>query len=286
MIENSGKKISTKYPDGRPYTGEDTESNRYDLTQLYKYPDGSEESEIVMRNALRSMKVQRQSEKAEIARQDIVLDIVSDRAEMVGSDVYFTIKLTNISREYNELTIGHLVINVTTHVYTGGDATPLKKVVYSSLHLKYRQVLSYQLRVSPADYDLSLKPLLIFEVEATANVKETGGIVVATLDYSLTSPTVVIQTQSHCKVNEPTDVHLILRNPFHDTWLTFCVVSIEGNLIGTPPPIPQPNVKPRDRWHMTVPVTAKKSGNGTIFVSFGCKEIPGIHGVTKLQAYD
>ncbi|XP_069113215.1 protein-glutamine gamma-glutamyltransferase E-like isoform X2 [Argopecten irradians] len=282
----SGKKISTKYPDGRPYTGEDTEANRYDLTEFYKYPEDSEESEIVMRNALRSMKVQRQSETAEVAKQDIVLDIVSERSEMVGSDVYFTIKVTNISREYEELTIGNLVITVTTHVYTGGDVTPLKKVVYSSLHLKYRQVLSYQLRVSPADYDLGLKPLLIFEVEATANVKETGNIAVAALDYSLTPPTVVIQTQSHCKVDEPTDVHLILRNPFHDTWLTFCVVSIEGNLFGTPPPIPQPNVKPHGRWHMTVPVTAKKSGTGTIFVSFECKEIPGIQGVTKLQVYD
>ncbi|XP_060081829.1 protein-glutamine gamma-glutamyltransferase K-like [Ylistrum balloti] len=250
-------------------------------------PSGrSEESEIVMRTALRSMKVQRLSETTEVAKQDIVMEILSDHAEMVGYDVYFTIKLTNISRQNEELTIGNLVITVSSHVYTGGDTTPLKKVVYSGLHLKYRQVLSYQLRVSPADYDLSLKPLLIFEVEATANVKETGGIVVASLDYSLTPPTVGIQTQSHCKLNEPTDVHLTLRNPFHDTWLTFCVVYIEGNLFGTYPPLPQPNIKPHDRWQMTLPVTANKSGTGTLFVSFDCKEIPGIFGVTKLQVYE
>lgn len=67
------------------------------------------------------------------------MDIIADHAEMVGSDVYFTIKLTNVSKLLDEVTIGHLVITVESHVYTGGDITPLKKIVYNNLTLKYRQ---------------------------------------------------------------------------------------------------------------------------------------------------
>ncbi|XP_046364579.2 protein-glutamine gamma-glutamyltransferase E-like isoform X1 [Haliotis rufescens] len=218
-----GKMISTHEPTQEPLVG----LQRLDLTDQYKYPEGSDREREVVRQAeamFRKDNLEVDEEEPPVS-EPLVLGINDIGDIIVGNGFDVKVNATNNGTAVRSVTLSVKVAYKTYYGVVTGTAAQSK---YTE-KLEPGKSCVFTLSVTPKQAMMRPRDGFNFHIEAVANVKETGNIVTETSSFRLRRPDLVIKGPSTAKPGETVEVELSFTNPL-PVLMTNCEVEIDGNM--------------------------------------------------------
>ena len=278
-----GKNISTKRPDGDPYEEntslfsfmDNKNEQRMDITNEYKYPEGTLEERLAVKNAAKASLRERAVEEYE--HEDVVLEIVDKDGILIGSSFDVEVKAKNQSKDHKVRTITALDISVAATSYNGetGDEFAEKRFK-KDVRLKFNEEETFKFTLSPDEYLGKLKEQYMMLITTTAHIKETDKIHIQDEDYRLRRPDIAVEAPKREQRGKPFEIEVSFKNPLPRS-MTNCIVYVEGNKI-TDIEEKISDIAAHTTWKHTMKVTAHRKGKITLNVTFDCKELKDIVG--------
>ncbi|XP_056406377.1 protein-glutamine gamma-glutamyltransferase E-like [Hyla sarda] len=278
-----GKYISTKA------VGSD---NRVDVTNSYKYPEGSLEERQVFEKAVKKLLESpylelekkllyfRKIEEQKPRRGNILSGMFSlPQVPSLGQDINLILSLQNLSADSIRV-----VVNMTASsiLYTGrhkyeiwADAkvAPLgpNEGKHISIPLKYPQYKKYM------GEDNLIRMTGLCEVEG----KEER--ILVEKDIILVKPPITIKCADTGAMNSAFQAEVVITNTLSET-MDSCILSVEGGgLIDGSIQKNLPPLEPGEKTEVNFSITPFKSGNKTLIAIFSCDKIKNIksyHNIT------
>lgn len=179
---------------------------RRDITNQYKFPEGSPEERQVLEKA-ETFGCQR--EKASIPQADVDVEIPSLEVR-VGDGFDLILQFTNRS---NQRRTADVYVSGTVVYYTG---VPSGEVVFTTLKVKLEPLQSKEEKVAvrSEDYMQKLVEQGNIHIITTGKVKETGQIITSMKLINMHKPKLIVKVTGSPRVNEEMYVTVEFTNPF------------------------------------------------------------------------
>ncbi|XP_063970507.1 protein-glutamine gamma-glutamyltransferase K-like [Lytechinus pictus] len=262
-----GKKISTKSVNS--YL-------RHDITEEYKYPEGSSLERISVFNASRHVKKNKNFRKD--IKQDVEFQIVMPDETMIGSEFSVKVIATNKS---NTTRSGSVTLTGSTIYYTGVRKTK----VYSSrrsFSMKAGETETETYTLDVSDYLTELTEYSGFTFFAMARVTQTQQVFSSKKDFVLTKPTLDLATSDVLKVGKPLSLSITFTNPLDRSVLNG-QFRIEGPGIEGFKVDKFRAIKPHETVTHKVKLVAKRAGKRKFLSNFSSDVLIGLKGNTTLE---
>ncbi|XP_067324417.1 LOW QUALITY PROTEIN: protein-glutamine gamma-glutamyltransferase E-like [Anolis sagrei] len=274
---------------------------RHDVTDDYKYPEGTNEERETFHKARAKLNLEPTASPAmarptpAIARPatarpamarpvltmpalfpDAPQPRVTGKFEVkshleVGQDVELVLQLTNLVPEASTLTVN---MNAWTIIYTG---KAIHEVWKDSLALTLgpKEEKAFPIKISYAAYQQHLTTDNMIRVTALCQVQK-GSDTVVLRNISLENPTVTLKVPSHAKVGEALKVEMVFTNPLEKE-ISSCVLVAEGNdLLEDEIRKEVPPVKGKETVCVSFEVTPKKKGTKQLMTLFSCDKFKDV----------
>ncbi|XP_078064650.1 protein-glutamine gamma-glutamyltransferase K-like, partial [Mustelus asterias] len=262
-----GHKISTKA------VGSD---GREDITESYKFSEGTDEERIAVETACRHGS-RPDTYADQWTASDVEVKVHTDDGIIMGSDFAVTISVANTGSECRSLT---LYTQAVVMYYTGVAKGTFKKDKRDVL-LEPREVKEVRLVFRDADYLEYLVDQAAMMFSVSGRVRETGQAIVNQHTFRLRTPDLRITPLGDACVGKTMKVEIVLTNPLPKS-LKSVVLRIEGPGLQHPRKVDIGDV-PR---HATITVTESlvpsKPGPRKLIASLDSQELTQVHGVTEV----
>ncbi|KAM6202492.1 protein-glutamine gamma-glutamyltransferase Z [Rhynchocyon petersi] len=223
-----GKEISTKM------VGSDQRQN---ITNSYKYPEGSREERTVFLKASRHVLDQRRASSPFLdllgsgseRDQPAQLQLHLARTPLWGQDLLLTLRASRVPDRTHPLGPIQLELRFCAQALLhGGHARePLwKQVVH--LNLDFGQEVQWPLLLPYDNYRNRLTDEKLIRVSGIAKVKETGKSMLVLKDISLEAPNLSIEVPERAEVGKALRVYITLTNTQMEP-LNDCTMVLEGS---------------------------------------------------------
>ncbi|XP_046549073.1 annulin-like [Haliotis rubra] len=238
----AGKEIITHQPTGRAYRGASMRSfggsqklERRDITNTYKYEEGSKRGEVVLQKVEKAFQSLigvnnniYNSDNVTRDRDDIKIEIEDIRDVFVGFDFQFSVHVKNTGR--NMHCVKRVVLKVLHKTYFGAITGQAQRKEFESLQLTPGQSETFIMKM---DADVSWirgKDDLHFLILVVAEIDDDDEYpVTEQKSFLLRQPNIRLRGPTSCQADEELDVTVNFTNPLPVT-LTNCQVDIEGSL--------------------------------------------------------
>uniref|UniRef100_A0A0B7A7F1 protein-glutamine gamma-glutamyltransferase n=1 Tax=Arion vulgaris TaxID=1028688 RepID=A0A0B7A7F1_9EUPU len=256
-----GKFISTKAANS---------SEREDLTESYKYAEGSPEERAAVLKA--NQVGSRRQDIYKRSTNDVKFKVVQvAESSWVGASFEVGLSMKNNSEEKRSVS-GRIVVR--SMFYTGVSADKLKSEPFTNIVLKPGEEKVQNVVVTQDEYDGKLKDCCMMDVSILAHVDETDQNFTILENYTLQKPHLSVKAPSEVTVNKEFKVDVSFANPLSSS-LTGCVVTIDG--LSQALKFPQGNVSPSGTFTATLPVNPTKLGNLELIVIFNSVQLEDIN---------
>ncbi|XP_073539966.1 protein-glutamine gamma-glutamyltransferase E-like [Phyllobates terribilis] len=267
-----GKCISTKAINS---------NERVDVTNNYKYPEGTPKEREIFKKAqsklkgsgLRRSTVLFSASPTESAPMlDFSGNFTSDSDIQVGQDVTFSLNLKN--RSPNEIS---LQVNLTASAIVYTNAT-VKDVLTNaqSVKLEPDEEKNIPYTVPYADYENAITTDNM--IKAVAVCKDyKGGKLLLEIVILLKTPPIVMKITDQAHLNKPLSVEIAFTNP--TTEVHNCVLIVEGSgLVKEKITIEVPHMSKNQRSVSKVDIVPYQPGQRCLFVDFSCDKLSDVKG--------
>eukprot|EP00069_Balaena_mysticetus_P004143 bmy_17140T0 len=270
-----GKYISTKA------VGSNT---RIDVTEKYKYPEGSREERQVFEKALGKLKpyMAFRATSARLRTEELEPSI-SGKFKItgvltVGKEVNLTLMFKNRTSDSKTM-----MVNMTawTIVYNG---TLVHEVWKDSVTLTLgpEEEIQHPVKIAYALYEKYLKADNMIRATAVCQVTDETEMVVER-DIILDNPTLTLEVLDQAQVQKPVTVKVLFSNPL-DELMTDCKLMVEGSgLLLDTIKIDMPTLQPREQSHVNFEILPTRSGTKQLLTSFSCNKFPVIKGMLSIK---
>ncbi|XP_061065813.1 protein-glutamine gamma-glutamyltransferase E [Eubalaena glacialis] len=270
-----GKYISTKA------VGSNT---RIDVTEKYKYPEGSREERQVFEKALGKLKpyMAFRATSARLRTEELEPSI-SGKFKItgvltVGKEVNLTLMFKNRTSDSKTM-----MVNMTawTIVYNG---TLVHEVWKDSVTLTLgpEEEIQHPVKIAYALYEKYLKADNMIRATAVCQVTDETEMVVER-DIILDNPTLTLEVLDQAQVQKPVTVKVLFSNPL-DELMTDCKLMVEGSgLLLDTLKIDMPTLQPREQSHVNFEILPNRSGTKQLLTSFSCNKFPVIKGMLSIK---
>ncbi|XP_078508194.1 protein-glutamine gamma-glutamyltransferase 6-like isoform X2 [Lissotriton helveticus] len=298
-IKSIGQKISTKA------VGSD---ERVDITDAYKYPEGSKEERAIFlkaREKLLKMHVMEKkgkkkgsigssrrermrnfagmSEDENGRRRKAKNPQVSGKFKLserplINEDINIALILKNPTSSRKTI---HVNISASTVRYTG---RPTAQIFSDShdINVKPNSEERIPVLISASDYEHNLTRDNMIEVAAVCEVKK-GGKLLVRKHVSLGQPPLEIKVHGKAVVNEPVQVEVTLTNPLPVS-VADGLLLVEGSgLVNGQLKKPLPALKPRETTSIEFEITPSRKGNRKLLLVFTSKRFSDIKGFQDVK---
>ncbi|XP_051835926.1 protein-glutamine gamma-glutamyltransferase E [Antechinus flavipes] len=253
-------------------------NSRMDVTDKYKYPEGSKEEREIFNKALQKMKptstfgataaggVNPEEKPASISGKFKVNGTLE-----VGKEVNLVLQLKNQSDDWKTVTVN---MTAWTIVYNG---TLVHEVWKDSItaSLDPKEEAEYPLRLTYAQYENFLTADNMIRITAVCQVTDEAEVVVER-DVILDNPALTLELMDQARVQTPVRVRVWFANPL-DEPVNNCVLTVEGSgLMRGNLKIGVPNLLPKERSNFKFEITPLKSGTKQLLIDFSCSKFPAI----------
>ncbi|KAH3768656.1 hemocyte protein-glutamine gamma-glutamyltransferase-like [Dreissena polymorpha] len=272
VVKNSvGMFISTKRALGRASWREmlHGDPDREDVTNQYKFEEGSEEERAAIRQA---SKFSKRTDVYETTAEDVKLSVVSDPDTFMGNDIKLTVTLENTGQERRTCN-GTLVLG--SMYYTGVFHRELLSRKIIAVELVPGQTKSMEYIVPATQYLDDLADHCLCKISCVCIVQETRQHCVIQDELRLRKPHLNIKVPDAVKVGDSFSVEVSFENPLPVT-LTQCELRVEGPGIQKPVVYKQNNIDVKKTFLGTFKMTPVKVGAKEIVVYFNCRQISAI----------
>lgn len=248
-------------------------NDRHDLTNDYKYPEGSAEERRVVEFVNRFS----HTAKFKIYKKEITED-VTFRTELpdvtIGSDVTVRVAMRNKSSAARAVS-GRLTLM--TGYYTGVPGTRLLGENYD-IQLPPGREESVQLTLGAGDYVRRLNPEASLQLYVSLAVADTGQHYVTTRAFTLAKPALVITVPEVVKVDSDYEGVVSFTNPLAVP-LTGLTITIEGASLATADVYHlRKAVKPGETVTQTFALKPRRAGRREIEAALTSDQLCGVTG--------
>ncbi|XP_031440694.1 coagulation factor XIII A chain [Clupea harengus] len=200
-------------------------NGRREITDAYKFPEGSAEERTVLEKA-EQYGCQRQRVEPPPADMELILPALEVR---VGDDFELTLELKNHSEQHRTLDV---YVSGSVVFYTG---VPSAEVIFKNptLSVEPQSVTRKVIEVHANDYMMKLVEQANLHFIVTGKAKETGQIVTAMLTVAMRKPKLIVKVSGSPRVREEMFVTVEFTNDFKFD-LKDVDVRVEGPGVMTP----------------------------------------------------
>ncbi|CAI5687210.1 unnamed protein product [Oreochromis niloticus] len=264
-----GQNISTKA------VGSNT---RLDITDKYKYKEGTEKERTVFKYALSRNNEKRDNDGTTnstngtspggiVPRPKIYMQFKEVSKPKDGEDVSLKLVLNSESHTARPVSIN---ISVQAMRYNGSPVENIQSEVKEETLLPGKD-LSIPILVPFLVYHKHMVHSDSMKISAVVTDKlEPKNVYLAVNDVILLDPPISITTPSLARVNQSTTAEVVFMNPVNKT-LTDCTLTISGSgIVDGEQKCILPDLKPSHRFRVTFFLLPKKTGKKTLLADFDC----------------
>lgn len=255
-------------------------SRRQDITQDYKFEEGTDKEREIMLRALRQCENAFSRYYLNEDFEDIKFDFLLLDDIVIGAPFMVILKIKNRSKAKKNYTVDAL-LRVDSMLYTGELKKLVKKEKYE-VKVASGKEEAIKLKVSYEDYERAIVDQAAFNIATMATVQETGFDYFAQDDFRVRMPDIFIETEGELVEGKEFTVTVRLINPLPKS-LTKGVFSLEGPGLGEPLKLKvKGEVKAGEEAIATCKMTPKKGGERSIAAKFESKELKDVDGMTTI----
>lgn len=165
-------------------------------------------------------------------------------------------------------------INVNAMEYHGRPAGKIRNE-RKEVKLQPKKVYSIPITVPYCEYHKHMVESHSIRIKAVVSDKNSSeSVFVAEEDIVLEQPKISVEILGECKLNTRVDAHVVFENPMSDP-LKECNLTISGTGLwrGEPYDVPIQDIQPGRRLKLKFPIFPYKTGERTLVVSFNSTEI-------------
>ncbi|KAJ1123908.1 hypothetical protein NDU88_002375 [Pleurodeles waltl] len=285
-----GKYISTKAVGS---------TSRMDVTNNYKYPEGSAKEREVFKKAVRKLfkiGVFDESLSSEEWLSDELIDEFSDDTDdqeteeqfsgefqlsehpQVGQDINVSIAIKNPTSENKTV---HVKITAYAITYTRApEATIMKHSAI--LQLSPHEEKQIPLKISYSQYENALTEDNMIKVSAVCE-DEQGKKLLVEKDVVLTSPPISITVPEKVVIKQAFKVEVIFQNPLSEV-LKNCLLLLEGSgLLKEQLMIKVDDLKPQETMKIPAEITPFTKGSRQLLVTLVCNRFSKVKGCQSID---
>ncbi|XP_020347002.2 coagulation factor XIII A chain [Oncorhynchus kisutch] len=259
-----GRMVVTKAP------GQDT---RRDITDQYKFPEGSPEERTVLEKA---EEYGCQREKVTLPEADVELNMPLIEVR-VGDDFELKLEFNNKS---GQARTGEMYVSGNVVYYTGVTSSEFlfktPKVTLDPMKAEKKVI-----QVRSQDYMRKLVEQANLHFIATGKVKETGQIVTAMRVVTLHNPKLSVQVSGLAKVSEEMFVTVEFTNPFKFN-LEDVYIRVEGPGVMPPKYKHYSLILAGSSLNWTESFTPRREGPTKLMASLDCAALRQVYGQAQL----
>ncbi|XP_058894325.1 protein-glutamine gamma-glutamyltransferase E [Kogia breviceps] len=260
-------------------------NSRVDVTEKYKYPEGSNQERRVFEKALGKLKqympfTATSARSLRIEEQEPGISgkfKITDKLT-VGKEVNLTLMLKNLTSDSKTV-----VVNMTawTIIYNG---TLVHEVWKDSVTLSLgpEEEIQHPVKIAYALYERYLKADNMIRVTAVCEVTDETEVVVER-DIFLDNPTLILEVLDQAQVQKPVTVQMLFRNPL-DEPLKDCTLMVEGSsLLLDTLKIDIPTLQPREQSRVRFEILPTRSGTRHLLAVFSCNKFSAIKAMLSIN---
>ncbi|KAL3860580.1 hypothetical protein ACJMK2_010682 [Sinanodonta woodiana] len=280
-----GHKISTKVPDGKPLTTEQDRDHirrftdeqlrllRQDITDTYKYAEGSWKDKNIMKKTIKAKRPEHKCKARDVEFTLVRLDYV-----IIGVTFEFVLKVENKSTDNRNV---RAFLLCETQYYNGQEAEVVKEQFFETI-LKPSEVSELKLEVKGQEYLHKIRDHCFIKQIAFAKVKETDQIEAWIDDIVLDRPCLFLEPDESIKKGQNFQCRVSFKNPLTNKKLTHCTLSVEGSGIQAAELQQMKDVY--HEFNTVVTLMPRRSKDIQISFTFHCRELGDITGFTTVVA--
>nr|XP_016854344.1 PREDICTED: protein-glutamine gamma-glutamyltransferase E-like [Anolis carolinensis] len=257
---------------------------RKDVTNDYKYPEGSTKERDVFNKArgkLNLSTLEATSRVPDAPKPDVSGKFKVKSPPEVGKDVELVLLLTNLASAARTLTANMTAWSI---VYTG-------KVIHEvwkdslALTLGPKEEKAYPIKISYEEYQKHLTTDNMIRATAVCHFKD-GNDAVVEQDIALENPTITLKVPGQAKVGQAVKVEVVFTNPLAEV-VSSCVLLAEGSdLLEKAIRKEVSTVKGKESARITFEITPKKKGTKQLVTNFSCDKFKDINTFQVIKVVD
>ncbi|XP_012521267.1 PREDICTED: protein-glutamine gamma-glutamyltransferase E [Propithecus coquereli] len=259
--------------------------SRMDVTEKYKYPEGSDQERQVFQKAIGQLKPrasfgatsaggsEAEDQEPSISGKFKVAGILA-----VGKEVSLVLLLKNLTSEEKTVTVN---MTAWTIVYNG---TLVHEVWEDSVTMSLgpEEEAQHPVKISYAQYENYLKADNMIRITAVCKVPGEAEVVVER-DVILDNPTLTLEVLDEAHVRTPMNVQMLFSNPL-DEPVRNCVLMVEGSgLLRGSLKIDVPTLRPKERSRVRFEILPTRSGTKQLLADFSCNKFPAIKAMLSID---
>ncbi|XP_040186216.1 protein-glutamine gamma-glutamyltransferase E-like isoform X1 [Rana temporaria] len=264
---------------------------RKDVTNDYKYPEGSDKEREIFEKARNIMEPPRSSEAFGMSMRES--DSADDSAPVkplftgsfkkapetqVGEDLTVTLMLTNTVTDPQKIQIN---MTATSIIY---NSKPVKDFLTEShsVSLGPNEEKPLEMKLPYVAYRDAITADNMIQVVAVCT-EEKGGSLLAQTVTTLKNPALLIRPIEDVKYDKTASVDCIFTNPIKED-VPDSILIVEGSgLLRDQVFINVPSMKPQERITITFKVTPHRKGDRSLLADFSSKKFPNVKGFQTVQ---
>nr|XP_037850992.1 protein-glutamine gamma-glutamyltransferase E isoform X2 [Chlorocebus sabaeus]XP_037850994.1 protein-glutamine gamma-glutamyltransferase E isoform X2 [Chlorocebus sabaeus] len=261
---------------------------RMDVTDKYKYPEGSDQERRVFQKALGKLKpnasfgaTSSMGLEAEERESSIIGKFKVTGMLAVGKEVNLVLLLKNLSSDTKTVTVN---MTAWTIVYNGTLVHEVWKDS-ATMSLDPEEEAEHPVKISYAQYEKYLKSDNMIRITAVCKVPDEPGVVVER-DIILDNPTLTLEVLDEARVRKPVNVQMLFSNPL-DEPVRDCVLMVEGSglLLGNLK-IDVPTLRPKERSRVRFEILPTRSGTKQLLADFSCNKFHAIKAMLSIDVVE
>ncbi|VDI05733.1 transglutaminase 1 [Mytilus galloprovincialis] len=273
-----GMRISTKLPKGRSGCIEHFcyDIQREDVTQMYKYEEGSNEERAAVLQANQNSSKKGLYDEGKIS--DVEFELVDKDTVPFGNDFEILLKIKNTSKE--ERTVSGCISTSSMH-YTGVPANKIKNVELNAKKVKAKSEKVISMKVTFNEYLPQLVEQCHMKMSCMCRVLETKHTYVHQDTFRLLKPDILIKAPATGKIGQLIKANVSFTNPLPCT-LTHCTLTVEGPGLQEPSVLKQSIVESKQTFMTTIEFLPRKVGVKELVVAFNSRELAMVEGSCEI----
>ncbi|XP_078586335.1 coagulation factor XIII A chain-like [Branchiostoma floridae x Branchiostoma japonicum] len=254
-------------------------NDREDITENYKFPEGSEEERVaVQRAAQYGSRRSTGQNPYQSATSDVEFSLKDDGSVPINEDADCTITLKNTSSEIRNVTLLY-VANIVK--YTGVQHRKLRKEKIE-VELKPKSTESVNVAVNPMESMDHMEDKCALKFLFMAHVQETGQTYATERVVDVDFPDLDVKVLGKTDLGQQVAAAITFTNPL-DRLLTNCEFNIEGPGLQKPKTVFFRNIRPGETVKIEERFTPKRAGLKEIVANFSSSELCDITGEAEVQ---
>ncbi|KAM4691831.1 protein-glutamine gamma-glutamyltransferase 6-like [Rhinophrynus dorsalis] len=274
-VKSVGKHISTKGVGN---------NSRVDITDSYKYPEGSEEERKVYlkaRKKLLEMGILKEDQTEKPTKLDIRGKFELETSPKLGEDINLILVLKNTGKKRESLKMN---LSSSSLEYTGRPKAEIF-TDKTSLSIDPMEEKHFPIHIPASQYERQLTTDNLIEVVALCELENKKKMLVR-IAITVERPPIEIKVHNSPVVNEPFEIEVTFTNPLSD-WLNDGVLILAGSgLIKDQITKKVLKLEPRRTRRIFLEITPYRSGTKQLVVDLTSKHFSAIKGFQSIEVSD